>query len=38
MLTLEAAKRWFDLSDGASDGDYNAYNYWLDSTCQASRA
>ena len=29
MLTLEAAKRWFDLSDGASDGDYNAYNYMV---------
>ncbi len=29
MLTLEAAKRWFDLSDGASDSDYNAYNYMV---------
>ena len=29
MLTLEAAERWFDLSDGASDGDYNAYNYMV---------
>jgi carbamoyltransferase len=23
MMTLEAAKRWFELSDGASDDDYN---------------
>jgi carbamoyltransferase len=29
MLTLEAAKRWFELSEGASDGDYNAYNYMV---------
>ena len=29
MLTLEAAKRFFDLSDGASDDDYNAYNYMV---------
>jgi carbamoyltransferase len=27
MLTLEAAKQFFELSDGASDADYNAYNY-----------
>jgi len=27
MMTLEAAKRWFTLSDGASDDNYNAYNY-----------
>lgn len=29
MLTLDAAKRFFDLSDGASDDDYNAYNYMV---------
>jgi len=29
MLTLEAAKRWFDLSDGASDDNFNAYNYMV---------
>jgi len=29
MMTLEAAKRWFELSDGASDGNYNAYNYMV---------
>ena len=29
MLTLEAAHRWFDLQDGASDDDYNAYNYMV---------
>jgi carbamoyltransferase len=29
MMTLEAAHRWFELSDGASDGDYNAYNYMV---------
>ena len=29
MLTLEAAKRWFELSDGASDAEYNAYNYMV---------
>jgi carbamoyltransferase len=29
MLTLEAAKRWFDLSEGASDDNYNAYNYMV---------
>jgi carbamoyltransferase len=29
MMTLEAAKRWFDLSDGASDDNYNAYNYMV---------
>jgi carbamoyltransferase len=37
MLTLEAAKRWFELSDGASDGDYNAYNYMV-LTARAKRA
>jgi carbamoyltransferase len=29
MMTLAAAQRWFDLSDGASHGDYNAYNYMV---------
>jgi carbamoyltransferase len=29
MMTLAAAKRWFELSDGASDSDYNAYNYMV---------
>ncbi len=29
MMTLDAAKRWFDLSDGASDDNYNAYNYMV---------
>jgi carbamoyltransferase len=27
MLTLEAAHRWFELQEGASDDDYNAYSY-----------
>jgi carbamoyltransferase len=29
MMTLEAALRWFALSDGADDHDYNAYNYMV---------
>jgi carbamoyltransferase len=29
MLTLEAAHRWFELQDGASDDEYNAYNYMV---------
>lgn len=29
MLTLEAAQRWFDLQEGASDDNYNAYNYMV---------
>lgn len=29
MMTREAADRWFDLSEGASDADYNAYNYMV---------
>jgi carbamoyltransferase len=29
MMTLEAAKHLFRLSDGASDADYNAYNYMV---------
>ncbi|HEY4981060.1 MAG TPA: carbamoyltransferase C-terminal domain-containing protein, partial [Pseudolabrys sp.] len=29
MATLEAAKEFFDLLEGASDADYNAYNYMV---------
>jgi carbamoyltransferase len=29
MMTLEAAKQFFELSDGASDADYNVYNYMV---------
>jgi len=29
MMTLDAARQFFDLSDGASDDDYNAYNYMV---------
>jgi carbamoyltransferase len=29
MMTLDAAKQFFELSDGASDADYNAYNYMV---------
>ena len=29
MLTLEAAQKFFELSDGASDDNYNAYNYMV---------
>ena len=29
MMTLEAARRWFVLSDGASDNNHNAYNYMV---------
>jgi len=29
MMTLEAAQKFFELSDGASDADYNAYNYMV---------
>jgi len=29
MLTLDEAKRLYHLSDGASDGGYNAYNYMV---------
>ena len=29
MMTLEAAQEWFELSDGASDADYNIYNYMV---------
>jgi carbamoyltransferase len=29
MVTREAAERWFELAPGASDDDYNAYNYMV---------
>jgi carbamoyltransferase len=29
MATLEAAQTYFDLLEGASDADYNAYNYMV---------
>jgi carbamoyltransferase len=29
MATLEAAQAYFDLLEGASDADYNAYNYMV---------
>lgn len=29
MATLEAAQEFFDLHEGASDGNYNAYNYMV---------
>lgn len=29
MVTREQAARWFDLAPGASDDDYNAYNYMV---------
>jgi len=29
MATLEAARLYFDLLEGASDADYNAYNYMV---------
>ncbi len=29
MLTMEEAKRLYDLSEGASDNNYNAYNYMV---------
>lgn len=29
MATLEAAQEYFELSEGASDDDYNAYNYMV---------
>ena len=34
MVTPEAARKWFELSPGASDDDYNAYNYMV-LTCRA---
>jgi carbamoyltransferase len=34
MATMEAARTWFELSPGASDDDYNAYNYMV-LTCRA---
>jgi carbamoyltransferase len=29
MATLEPAQQYFDLNEGASDGNYNAYNYMV---------
>jgi carbamoyltransferase len=29
MATLEAAREYFELLDGASDGEFNAYNYMV---------
>ncbi len=29
MATLEAAREYFELLEGASDGDFNAYNYMV---------
>jgi carbamoyltransferase len=29
MATLQAAQQYFDLHEGASDADYNAYNYMV---------
>ena len=29
MATLEAAQQYFELLQGASDADYNAYNYMV---------
>ena len=29
MATLEAAQQYFELLPGASDADYNAYNYMV---------
>ncbi len=29
MATLEAAKKWFDLSPGGDDDEFNAYNYMV---------
>ncbi len=29
MVTAREASKWFDLSPGASDADYNAYNYMV---------
>jgi len=29
MATLEAARKYFDLLEGAADADYNAYNYMV---------
>ena len=34
MVTPEAARTWFELAPGASDDDYNAYNYMV-LTCRA---
>ena len=37
MATLEAAQEYFDLLDGASDADYNAYNYMVLTAATRSR-
>src|SRR5580692_996640 len=29
MMTREAALKWFELSEGAADADYNGYNYMV---------
>jgi carbamoyltransferase len=29
IMTREAALKWFELSDGAADADYNGYNYMV---------
>lgn len=29
MMTLAAAQQWFELSEGAADDNYNAYNYMV---------
>jgi carbamoyltransferase len=29
MMTRAAAEQWFELAEGASDADYNAYNYMV---------
>jgi carbamoyltransferase len=29
MMTIEAAHQFFELSEGAADDDYNAYNYMV---------
>jgi carbamoyltransferase len=29
MMTREAALKWFELSDGSADADYNGYNYMV---------
>ena len=36
MATLEAAREYFDLLPGASDANYNAYNYMV-LTARSSR-
>ena len=38
MVTPEAARKWFELSPGASDDDYNAYNYMVLTCCAKPEA